>query len=303
MSMRVWFGVAGLVGMVGLGGCLMEEEVGVAEGEIGGCAAPVSGGAVCQSGAGELTFQVTLPSGQQYVELFVRQNGIQNVATAIQGSGVDHGDGTATYALTRGGYAPSDRVEYRFYSYRPASPGVFTPGAAEQRWYGFATVPVSRDAAVIYASVGTGPAANKNFGSAPTVDIGEYHLTSEGLFAYGLTGVVPTGASVTRAELVIDGAYAPGGPTVALRLNQITSAWSESTVTWNSKPSYALLGEVVITPGVENRLDVTGAVAAASGEIGFALQPSPASSSTDNVFIDAREKVGGAPTSLRISWR
>ncbi len=76
---------------------------------------------------GSLTYEVTLPSGQAYVEIFARQNGIQNIATNISNSEVDHGDGTSTYSYTAGGYTKGDTVEYRFYSYLPASPGVFTP--------------------------------------------------------------------------------------------------------------------------------------------------------------------------------
>src|SRR6266508_2890828 len=67
-------------------------------------------------------------------------------------------------------------------------------------------VPVAADVAVIYASLGSGPAADHNFGGQDTVDIGEYQLTSEGLFAYALTAAgVPPGATVSKAELVIPG--------------------------------------------------------------------------------------------------
>lgn len=101
------------------------------------CAIPANNsGNVCNLGGGQLKLQVTLPSGQQYVEVFARQNGVQNVAVAIQSSAQNNGNGTTTYSLTRAGYAASDKVEYRFYSYKSASPGVFTPGPAEQVWYG-----------------------------------------------------------------------------------------------------------------------------------------------------------------------
>ncbi len=273
---------------------------------LAACVAPaLQTGNVCGAGGGQLIFQVTLPGDQQYVEVFARQNGVQNVATAIHASGVGNGDGTTTYSFSRSGYAASDRVEYRFYSYRPGAPCVFTPGTAEATWYGhIGAVPVSKDAAVIASSYGTGPVPNRNFGGAATVDIGEYHLTSEGLFGYALAGRVPSGATVQRAELVIPAADSPGGSTVTLRLNQVSAPWSESTVTWNNKPAYGFVGEVAVHEGVENHLDVTGQVAAAlaSGEVSFALQPSQASSSVDNVFIDAKEKPGGAPTSLSVHW-
>jgi hypothetical protein len=109
-------------------------------------------------------------------------------------------------------------------------------------------------------------------------------------------------SAVTAAELVIPPAMVPGGSSVTLRLNVVTSAWDEATVTWNSRPSYQLVREIVLAPYAENRIDVTAQVAAAAGgEISFALQPSYAAPSTDNVFIDAKEKVGGAPTFLAIT--
>jgi hypothetical protein len=88
----------------------------------------------CSSASGTIKFQVTLPSGQAYVEVFSRQNGIQNVANNIVGSASDNGDGTSTYSFERSGYLASDHVEYRFYSYLPNAPGLFTPGPAEQVW-------------------------------------------------------------------------------------------------------------------------------------------------------------------------
>jgi hypothetical protein len=298
--------VSGMAVAATVAGCAVETDGDLADVEaaIVACVAPAAGtGTLCEAGGGQLTFQVTLPSGQQYVEVFARQNGVQNVATAIQASGVDHGDGTTTYALTRGGYAAGDDVEFRFYSYLPASPGVFTPGPAGATWYTpvtatTVTVPVAKDAAVISSSYGTGPVPDRNFGGAATVDIGEYHLVSEGLFGYSLAGV----SAVTAAELVIPPAMVPGGSSVTLRLNVVTSAWDETTVTWNNRPSYQLVREIVLAPYAENRIDVTAQVAAAAGgEISFALQPSYAAPSTDNVFIDAKEKVGGAPTFLAIT--
>jgi hypothetical protein len=299
--------VSGMAAAATLAGCAVEMdggELGDLEAAITACAAPAAGtGALCNVGGGELTFQVTLPSGQQYVEVFARQNGVQNVATAIQASGVDHGDGTTTYALTRGGYTAGDDVQYRFYSYRPASAGVFTPGPVEAAWYtpvssSTVTVPVAKDAAVISSSYGTGPVPNRNFGAAATVDIGEYHLVSEGLFGYSLASV----GAVTGAELVIPPATVPGASNVTLRLNVVTSAWDEATVTWNTRPSYQFVREVLLAPYAENRIDVTAEVAAAAGgEISFALQPSGSAPSTDNIFIDAKEKVGGAPTFLEIT--
>ena len=89
---------------------------------------PLSGGAA--------RFEVTLPSGQAYVEVFVRQNGIQNTAQAIQQSGVTLKDkpGYSRYSYQRAGFKAGDKIEYRFYSYLPRSPGVFSPGPAEMVW-------------------------------------------------------------------------------------------------------------------------------------------------------------------------
>lgn len=285
------------------------ESLGQVESLLEACSVPANNsGNVCNLGGGQLKFQVTLPSGQQYVEVFARQNGQQNVAVAIQGNAQSNGNGTTTYSLTRSGYAASDTVEYRFYSYKPASPGVFTPGPAEQVWYGYlASVPVTKDAAVIYNSYGLGYVPNQNFGNASSVDIGEYQLTSEGLFGYGL-GAVPAGATVTKAELVLPSTtYAPIGTNVNMVLNKVTSAWTESTVTWNTKPTYSVLSNVVVNHAAETRLDVTGAVnaAVAAGEVSFALQCSAASPSTDNVFIQSKENTsaGAQRTSLTVHYR
>src|SRR5262249_23672756 len=75
-------------------------------------------------GQGTVEFDVVLPSGQAYVEVFVRQNGIQNIASNIVHDVVDHGDGTSTYRHVAHGYCAGDLIEYRFYSYLPNSPGL-----------------------------------------------------------------------------------------------------------------------------------------------------------------------------------
>ncbi len=86
-------------------------------------------------GAGMVRFSVTLPSGQHYVEVFSRKNGVQNVAHNITSSAVLNGDGTTTYTFVKSGYAVGDVIEYRFYSY--VGPGVFTPGPSESTWLSF----------------------------------------------------------------------------------------------------------------------------------------------------------------------
>jgi len=306
--------IASVAVVSALAGCMSDAgDLAVASASLGAaCAAPaLGGGAACDLGNGRLGFQVTLPKGQQYVEVFARQNGIQNVAVAIQGSAVDHGDGTATYAFVRDGYRPGDLVEYRFYSYLPRSPGVFTPGPIEWRWYlaadaGTTNVRIAKDATVVYTSLGTGPAADRNFGSETGVTIGEYHITSEGLFGYELPALREGGA-ITHAEWVIPTAHAPGGPVAHLRLNRIAAPWWEGEVTWNTRPPYAFLGEIGVTSDAETRIDVTDEVAAAvagDGALGFALQPSTALPPTiDNIFLDSRETSGGKPPYLAIEWQ
>jgi hypothetical protein len=84
---------------------------------------------------GQVKYRVTLPSGQRYVEVFARKNGVQNLAQNITASGQSNGDGTTTYSYTKSGYGNGDQVEYRFYSY--IGPGVFTPGATASTWVSF----------------------------------------------------------------------------------------------------------------------------------------------------------------------
>ena len=86
------------------------------------------------NGNGTVTFEITLPSGQAFVELFSRQNGIQNLAVSIQHTESPLGNGSSLYSFTTGAYAEGDEVEYRFYHYRPASPGLFSPGPAPSVW-------------------------------------------------------------------------------------------------------------------------------------------------------------------------
>jgi hypothetical protein len=97
-------------------------------------AAPTAFASATDVGNGNVRFDALLPSGQAYVELFIRQNDIQNAAVQITRYGTDHGNGTTTYSFTLGNYHAGDRIEYRFYSYLPQSPGVFTPGPIEKKW-------------------------------------------------------------------------------------------------------------------------------------------------------------------------
>jgi hypothetical protein len=294
-----------------------DESVSRIQLAVDSCSVPANGsGSVCDIGGGSLEYQVTLPSGQQYVELFATQNGIQNVASDIVASGASSGDGTTTYSFVQSGYSAGDAIEYRFYSYLPASPGVFTPGPAEQVWYydqvappsappppsaGQIDLPVTKDASLIFSSFAFGSGADQNFGANPTVDVAEYHEDAQGLLGYSLTGI-PTGATVTKAELVIPGSYEGAGGLVSLSGVNDSSSWQELTVTWNTTPASTLFGDFAMTPNITNRLDVTSfvaqAIARAQGEVSFLL----ASLSSSNVFIDSKEKAGGQPTYLHVEW-
>ena len=86
-------------------------------------------------GAGSVKYAVTLPSGQHYVELFARKNGVQHTAHEITSSGTVNADGTTTYSYVKSGYKAGDAIEYRFYSY--VGRAVFTPGPAQSVWVSF----------------------------------------------------------------------------------------------------------------------------------------------------------------------
>ncbi|MGL1936839.1 MAG: hypothetical protein OCD01_17560 [Fibrobacterales bacterium] len=83
---------------------------------------------------GTVKVNALLPTGQQWVEVFVRVNGQQVIAGPVMNSGEDNGDGTTTYSVTRSGLSVGDVIEYRAYSYLPGKPGTFTPGTTEQSW-------------------------------------------------------------------------------------------------------------------------------------------------------------------------
>src|SRR6478735_5879880 len=118
-----------VLGVFGCGGTeLGTEATGGSQQSLDGCPLPALGqGNICELGRGSVRYQVTLDGNQAYVEVFSRQNGLQNIATNIVGSGLKNSDGSSTYSYTASGYSANDVIEYRFYSYLPLSPGVFTP--------------------------------------------------------------------------------------------------------------------------------------------------------------------------------
>jgi hypothetical protein len=296
--------------------CMAAPEAADLEGTsaaLAGCPDPASGtGAICDLGDGKVRFSVTLPSGQQYVEVFSRQNGLQNVATNIVSSARRHLDGTTTYSLERTGYNLGDLIEYRFYSYLPRSPGRFTPGPQEMKWLSY-SIPceepsepvvideaVSKDASLIYSSYAYGVVPDRNFGANTSADVASYHHDSWALFGYPLTGL-SSGQTVTKAELVIPAFTTASGPTGSFTLFGVTdsASWSELTVTRNTAPAATSFAEFTVTAGVENRLDVTAlvdaAVSAGATEVSFLLKPIQ-----NHIIIDAKEKAGGSPTYLHV---
>jgi len=85
---------------------------------------------------GSVTYSITFDHLQAYVELFAKKDGLQNIALNIVGSQINNPDGTYTYTYTTAPnmYEQGSQIQYRFYSYEPSSPGVFTPGPTENVW-------------------------------------------------------------------------------------------------------------------------------------------------------------------------
>ena len=150
-------------------------------------------------GAGNVKYSVRLPSGQRYVEVFARKNGVQNTAHAITESGEPNSDGTTTYSYVKTGYAAGDAIQYRFYSY--IGPRRFTPGPGEGAWIDFR-----------YGDVATFRT------STATYLLGEQRDSSGRSFNYGVqtttgsTYITPysTGWILTKAS--------PGDASVAVQL-------------------------------------------------------------------------------------
>jgi hypothetical protein len=98
-----WVFTAGIVAsLLGCSGAEPSRETASSSHALATCAEPALGDAnVCDLGGGQLKYQVTLASKQAYVEVFSRQNGIQNLATNIVSSESAHADGTSTYSYVK----------------------------------------------------------------------------------------------------------------------------------------------------------------------------------------------------------
>ena len=132
---RVFATISGLSVVCALAGCSGSEVSDVLDGPVSVSDALTVPCSAADLGAGTVSFRVTLPAGQHYVEVFARKNGIQNEAHEVVTSGVVNGNGTTTYSYEKSGYQVGDFVEYRFYSY--IGPAVFTPGPAQNAWLSF----------------------------------------------------------------------------------------------------------------------------------------------------------------------
>lgn len=86
---------------------------------------------------GDLLLSITFPRKQQYVEVFARKNGVQNISGNIVSSQVTNPDGTFSYqrVVPASTYRAGDVILARFYSYEANSPGVFTPGPQSSVWF------------------------------------------------------------------------------------------------------------------------------------------------------------------------
>lgn len=260
-------------------------------------------------GNGSIAFEVKLPTYQQYVEIFVRQNGIQNVAQNIVDKFENNYDGTVTYKYVGIGYKAGDVVEYRFYSYASNSQGVFTPGPIENSWNTLTVsqssyiAPVTKDASLILSSYCCGFVPDRNFGSNSTVDAGTYHHTTKGAFGFSL-GVVPSGKVVTEALLVLPAISSAGGGVGSVDINKIdnSASWQESTVTWNNAPSYTYFNTFKLPAQGSASLDITELVSAAvsMGEDEISIMMTPV---TNNYFVNSKENSSGKAAYLYIKTR
>jgi hypothetical protein len=83
--------------------------------------------------SGRARMTLTRSDRQAYVEIFVRKNGSQIFAGPITLSEASTASGFE-YSSTLAGFAPGDRIEYRFYHYTAGGPGKFTPGSGPDAW-------------------------------------------------------------------------------------------------------------------------------------------------------------------------
>lgn len=231
-----------------LTGCSAETSEG---GEILGQSAQavVATWSATELAGGQLKYSVRLPSGQRYVEVFARKNGVQNLALNITASGQVNGDGTTTYSYTKAGYGPGDQIEYRFYSY--IGPGVFTPGPTANTWasltYGAATFQTSSGNYFLGAQQ---DASGRTFSYQIEVTTGQTFVTP---FSTGwvMTKASPRDASisVTHAEAELAGTFVKKAGS---NVYDPVSAYDTYSITPSSSPAWldiAVVPDTSVYPG------------------------------------------------------
>lgn len=274
--------------------------------------ASTSSDEICKAtdlGDGRVVFEVKLPMPRSYVEVFIRQNGIQNIATNIVNSAVSNNDGSATFKYTGSGYRAGDVLEYRFYSYAPGEFPVFTPGPTENSWktltLGASEIiaPVTKDASLILSSYCCGFVPDRNFGGNSTVDAGTYHHTSKAAFGFSLSGI-PSGKVIAEALLVFPGLSSTGGSSGSVDINKIdnSASWQEAAVTWNTAPGYTYYNTFNLPSGGAASINVTDLVSAAvaSGEEEISIMMTPR---MNNYFVDSKENSSGKAAYILIKTR
>jgi hypothetical protein len=91
-----------------------------------------TGPSLTKNANGSVTFTVVFKSEQKYVEVFSTQNGIQNVANAMQVTRLT--DGSYRYSHTASGYKSGDQIRFRLYVVSAEGQATFLPGPGEQVW-------------------------------------------------------------------------------------------------------------------------------------------------------------------------
>ncbi|KAL0489999.1 panB [Acrasis kona] len=175
-------------------------------------------------------------------------------------------------------------------------------------------IKTNKDAQVTRSSYGGCgvPCPDAKQGTATTINIGSYHLSSSGLFGYFLAPLNKD-CSITKAELVFpkDAFISSAGSGQAiLQISKLDgSNWTEDSVTYNTKPSTVgpQLGTIVIGDQlnvnlIPGPLDVTGAVITSlnQGEQEFGVEAS--TSNGNSVFLNSREKGEEHATFLNIQF-
>lgn len=176
--------------------------------------APGSGqpGGVCgyveRLANGDVQLAIKFPVAQADVQVFAKQNGVQNVAQAMLG--FHNADGTFTYRviIPASKYKAGDKIAARFYSAVAGQPGVFSPGPTDATWlpdlaYG------SASCAEDYAC--SGPEAQRsNITKLSNGDV-KFNVLLPGKQKYVEVFVQQNGTQIVAQNIVGSGAPAENG--------------------------------------------------------------------------------------------